>query len=68
MKSICLLLVGICMFWVGVVSAQCPAGIPAAGNPSCVPPSAWPQNAPAQQSVPAGPSWKLTWGAIAIDR
>ncbi|WP_082638598.1 DUF4189 domain-containing protein [Lysobacter antibioticus] len=41
--------------------------MPSAGNPQCIPPSAWPQNAPAQQSAPAGPSWKLTWGAIAID-
>ncbi|WP_082647827.1 DUF4189 domain-containing protein [Lysobacter antibioticus] len=46
-------------------SAQCPAGIPSAGNPQCVPPSAWPQNTAATQ--PAGPAWKLTWGAIAID-
>jgi hypothetical protein len=46
--------------------AQCPAGTPSAGNPQCIPPSAWPQNAPAQQAVPAGPSWRLTWGAIAV--
>ncbi|MGO0999358.1 DUF4189 domain-containing protein [Lysobacter sp. CA196] len=48
------------------VSAQCPAGTPSAGNPQCIPPSAWPQNAPSQQAA-AEPKWKLTWGAIAID-
>jgi hypothetical protein len=40
--------------------------MPSAGNPQCIPPSAWPQNGPAQQAA-AKPAWRLTWGAIAID-
>ncbi|MGN7918908.1 MULTISPECIES: DUF4189 domain-containing protein [Lysobacter] len=68
MKAVSLLvLTGLSAFFAGPALAQCPAGIPSGGNPSCIPPSAWPQNAPAQQAVPAPPSWKLTWGAIAID-
>lgn len=47
-------------------NAQCPAGIPSGGNPSCIPPSAWPQNAPAQQSAPRE-RWESRWGAIATD-
>lgn len=68
MKVICLsLLTGLCLSWAGSAFAQCQAGIPAAGNPQCIPPSAWPQNAPAGAAASAGPTWKLTWGAIAID-
>lgn len=68
MKTIYLTgLVVLCTLWGGAASAQCPAGIPAAGNPQCIPPSAWPQNAPASQAAPVGPHWELTWGAIAID-
>ncbi|WP_237051808.1 DUF4189 domain-containing protein [Lysobacter antibioticus] len=55
------------LLWSDHSMAQCPAGIPSAGNPQCIPPSAWPQNAPAGAAAPAGPTWKLTWGAIAID-
>ncbi|WP_081930613.1 MULTISPECIES: DUF4189 domain-containing protein [Lysobacter] len=58
---------GIGLLWNDDSMAQCPAGIPSAGNPQCLPPSAWPQNAAASRAVPAEPSWKLTWGAIAID-
>ncbi|WP_082647826.1 DUF4189 domain-containing protein [Lysobacter antibioticus] len=68
MKAVNLLvLTGLCAFFADPALAQCPAGIPSGGNPSCIPPSAWPQNAPAQQAAPAPPNWKLTWGAIAID-
>lgn len=53
------------------VAAQCPAGIPSAGNPQCVPPNApgWRHGAPAssQESVVPRPRWKRTWGAIAAD-
>lgn len=66
MKAVALLaFAGVAFFCAGQALAQCPAGTPSAGNPQCIPPSAWPQNsAPAR---PTGPTWKLTWGAIAID-
>lgn len=66
MKAVGLfVLLSLGLFSAGQVNAQCQAGMPSAGNPQCIPPSAWPQNAaPAQ---PTGPTWKLTWGAIAID-
>lgn len=68
MKVICLsLLTGLCLSWAGSASAQCQAGIPAAGNPQCIPPSAWPQNAQPSQAATTEPRWQLTWGAIAID-
>lgn len=68
MKTRCLAgLATLCSLWSPVAAAQCQAGMSSAGNPQCIPPSAWPQNASAQQATPAGPSWKLTWGAIAID-
>lgn len=68
MKAISLFLfVSLGMCWGNEALAQCQAGMPSAGNPQCIPPSAWPQNGPAQQAAPAEPVWKLTWGAIAID-
>jgi hypothetical protein len=50
----------------------CPAGIPSAGNPACIPPDR--ENSPyyqsgygsAQPSIPQS-HWQLTWGAIAAD-
>lgn len=67
MKAIRVSAAMFCIFWAGYASAQCQAGMPSAGNPQCIPPSAWPQNRPAQQAAPAEPHWQLTWGAIAID-
>jgi hypothetical protein len=61
------LLAALSLFWTGAALAQCQAGMPSAGNPQCIPPSAWPQNRPGQQAAPAEPVWKLTWGAISID-
>jgi hypothetical protein len=53
--------------------SQCAPGIPGAGNPGCIPPSApgspygQPDSAgPLPPSVPA-PVWEDRWGAIAID-
>ncbi|WP_082638596.1 DUF4189 domain-containing protein [Lysobacter antibioticus] len=66
MKGIHFLLFGVLVFG-SEASAQCPGGIPAAGNPHCIPPSAWPQNVTSSQAAPTAPRWKLTWGAIAID-
>ncbi|WP_126241438.1 DUF4189 domain-containing protein [Burkholderia gladioli] len=54
------------------VHAQCAPGIPGAGNPGCLPPSALnsPYNqgsgAPALSPAPP-PIWRDTWGAIAMD-
>ena len=52
------------------VAAQCPAGIPSAGNPGCIPPDQ--SNSPYYQSgsgAPKAPAaqWADRWGAIAID-
>ncbi|WP_187308509.1 DUF4189 domain-containing protein [Lysobacter antibioticus] len=65
MKVIYLILLGLFVLSPDAM-AQCPAGIPAAGNPSCIPPSAWPQNAPAQRT-PSPAHWESRWGAIATD-
>lgn len=66
-SSAFLLLLGM----VGGAYAQCPAGIPSAGNPQCIPPSGpgWPHNRPAQSATPEPPRahWASRWGAIAID-
>lgn len=54
--------------------AQCGAGIPGAGNPGCIPPTApgSPYAQPGDPNLPppnAGPApvWEDRWGAIAID-
>lgn len=51
------------------VSAQgCPAGIPSAGNPACIPQDR--ENSPYYQGGQGQglePRWHLTWGAIASD-
>jgi hypothetical protein len=65
LKMIRLVMASFCVLWCEGALAQCPVGMPSAGNPQCIPPSAWPQNQ--QQAAPAAPNWKLTWGAIAID-
>lgn len=50
--------------------AQCPAGIPSAGNPGCIPPDQ--SNSPYYQQnggASSGPreEWAHRWGAIAMD-
>ncbi|MGN7918909.1 MULTISPECIES: DUF4189 domain-containing protein [Lysobacter] len=65
MKAACLVLLGVFALS-PAAKAQCPAGIPAAGNPSCIPPNAWPQNAPVRQD-PSPSRWESRWGAIATD-
>lgn len=55
----------------GAVSAQgCPAGIPSAGNPGCIPPdrtnSPYYQNG-STQPTPGG-RWKTRWGAFVLDQ
>ncbi|WP_350223809.1 DUF4189 domain-containing protein [Rhizobium sp. CNPSo 4039] len=55
--------------------AQCAAGIPGAGNPGCIPPSARnsPYNPPGGYPLPNGPDdavppeWHDSWGAVAMD-
>ncbi|WP_081907545.1 MULTISPECIES: DUF4189 domain-containing protein [Luteibacter] len=53
---------------------QCAPGIPGAGNPGCVPPSApgSPYGQPGETGAVAPPAppaiWEDRWGAIAIDR
>jgi hypothetical protein len=47
---------------------NCPAGIPSAGNPLCIPPDQ--ETSPYHQApnaVRRGPQWRITWGAIAMD-
>jgi hypothetical protein len=48
-------------------SQNCPAGIPSAGNPACIPPDH--SNSPYYQGDSGRKSarWKLTWGAVAVD-
>ena len=49
---------------------NCPSGIPAAGNPQCLPPDALRSpyyQSSAASTQPRGPQWQLTWGAIASD-
>lgn len=52
------------------VAQGCPNGIPAAGNPGCIPPdqsnSPYYQSGSSGQNVPAA-HWEDRWGAIAID-
>lgn len=53
-----------------IVAQGCPAGIPSAGNPGCIPPSQ--SNSPYHQSGSGGGSeprakWETRWGAFAID-
>lgn len=59
----------------GTLLAQCAPGVPSAGNPGCIPPSA--PNSPYNQGSdgypPANapdepaPVWRETWGAVALD-
>ncbi|WP_160309489.1 DUF4189 domain-containing protein [Lysobacter capsici] len=54
----------------GAVFAQCPAGIPSAGNPGCIPPDQ--SNSPYYQPGSNSPTtssvrWADRWGAIALD-
>lgn len=58
------------MFTAAAAHAQCAAGIPGAGNPGCIPPSA--PNSPYYQggAAPANAPpavWADSWGAIALD-
>lgn len=61
---------------VGSALAQCAAGIPSAGNPGCIPPTApgSPYNLGTDPYPGAGagsaptPVWRKTWGAIAMDQ
>lgn len=57
------------------ICAQCAPGIPTAGNPGCVPPTApgspyaLPgENPPGNLPVPQQVRWADSWGAIAYDR
>lgn len=60
----------------GDVLAQCGAGIPSGGNPSCIPPSVYhsqgitqPQmNTPRQQPIVIRHKWADRWGAMVADR
>jgi hypothetical protein len=66
----CLLLFGLLMAGAPVF-AQCPAGIPSAGNPGCIPPDQ--SNSPYYQQNGAGTTqpqavWADRWGAIAVDK
>lgn len=69
MKGYGLLLV-ICSCMWGYAMAQCPAGIPSAGNPACIPPdrsnSPYYQPGSGAQSGPTG-DWQRRWGAFALD-
>ncbi|WP_411906454.1 DUF4189 domain-containing protein [Rhizobium mayense] len=55
--------------------AQCAAGIPSAGNPGCIPPSApnSPYNPSDDYPLPSGPDdtvppeWHDSWGAVTMD-
>lgn len=53
--------------------AQCAPGIPGAGNPGCIPPTApgspygQPDAAGAPSSMEPAPVWRTTWGAMALD-
>lgn len=55
-----------------IAYAQCPSGIPSAGNPLCLPPGA-PGSPYGGNSSPPPPAvgpkarWRLTWGAFASD-
>lgn len=68
------LLLTITLFFSNAVWSQCAPGIPGAGNPGCIPPTA--SGSPYAQpgdpnlaSPNAGPAaaWEDRWGAIAID-
>ncbi|MBX9403418.1 DUF4189 domain-containing protein [Lysobacter sp. BMK333-48F3] len=69
MKARLCLVVLALAFWAGGAYAQCPAGIPSAGNPQCVPPNApgWGHNSSSGEPARPEPVWKRTWGAIAAD-
>lgn len=62
----------VAMFGINAEAAAqgCPAGIPSAGNPGCIPPDR--QNSPYYQSsgslqrAPSG-RWEKRWGAFVID-
>jgi Domain of unknown function (DUF4189) len=48
-------------------SAQCPAGIPSAGNPQCVPPDVFYNSLPNTDPPPLpSPKWATRWGSIAV--
>lgn len=49
-----------------VAAAQCPAGIPAGGNPACVPPDVYYSTQPGENPPPLpSPRWQTRWGAVA---
>jgi hypothetical protein len=50
------------------MARSCPAGIPAAGNPMCLPPSARGSPYYRAPAAPAGPRYVDRWGAVAYDR
>ncbi|UPG84675.1 DUF4189 domain-containing protein [Luteibacter aegosomatis] len=66
-----ILLATLSLGFAGAAFAQCAPGIPSAGNPGCIPPTA--PNSPYNQGTgaapPPGPEpvWRETWGAVAID-
>lgn len=67
-----LLLVAASMCLSGSAWSQgCPAGIPSAGNPACIPPdrenSPYYHDSSGTAATTPQARWKLTWGAIAID-
>lgn len=68
------------IYWIGAalitLSASafaqgCPNGIPAASNPSCIPPdspaSPYYQTPESRESEPIPQKWVTRWGAIAVD-
>ena len=66
-----LMLLVACWSASGLAVAQgCPAGIPSAGNPGCIPPdqsnSPYYQSTGGSVSAPAA-KWETRWGAFAID-
>ncbi|UJB17447.1 MULTISPECIES: DUF4189 domain-containing protein [Lysobacter] len=67
--KICGLLLALLFPVCGPAMAQCPAGIPVAGNPACIPPDR--SNSPYYQSgadtAVEAAQWEDRWGAIAVD-
>lgn len=65
-------LTALCLLGAARVGAQCAAGIPAAGNPGCVPPTV--PGSPyshdqgnVQAPMPPPAKWSTRWGAVAVD-
>lgn len=72
MKRNGLILLAMLFGIIGGANAQgCPAGIPSAGNPGCIPPdqsnSPYYQSGSSNQAASAG-RWEKRWGAFVLDK